>query len=67
MSTVCVTAPGGLVVECSPGVPEVMGSIPSRVIPKTLKMVPDASLLRNRHLKDRLRTYGQFPIVDCKM
>ena len=30
-----VTAPGSLVVECSPGVLEVVGSIPGRVIPKT--------------------------------
>ena len=36
-------APGGLVVECSSGAQEVLGSIPSPVIPKTLKMVLDAS------------------------
>ena len=63
-STACVqlgTAPGGLVVERSPGVREVVGSIPCRVIPKTLKMVLDASLLSARHLKDRSRTYGRFP------
>ena len=36
------TAPGGLVVEHSAGVREVVGSIPGRVIPKTLKMVLDA-------------------------
>ena len=39
------TAPGGLLVECSPGVREVVRSIPGRVRPKTVKMVFDASLL----------------------
>ena len=39
------TAHGGLVVEHTPGVREVVGSIPDLVIPKTLKMVLDASLL----------------------
>ena len=34
-------APGGPMVECSPGVAEVMVSVPN-VIPKTLKMVPCA-------------------------
>ena len=63
---VTTTAPGGLVVERSPSVREVVGSIPGRVIPKTLKMVLDASLLSARHLKDRSRTYGS-PVVDCKM
>ena len=47
------TAPGGLVVERSPGVQEVLGSIPGRVIPNTLYMVFVASLLSARHLKDR--------------
>ena len=55
------TAPGGLVVERSPDVREVLVSIPDRVIPKTVKMVLDASLLSARHLKDRSRTYGRFP------
>ena len=32
-----MTAPGGLVVERSAGVREVVGSIPGRVMPKTLK------------------------------
>ena len=48
-------------VERSPGVREVVGSISGWVIPKTLKMVLDASLLSARHLKDRSRTYGRFP------
>ena len=61
------TAPGGLVLECSPGVQEVVSSILSRVIPKTLKMVLNASLLSALHSKNRSRTYGRFPIVDCKM
>ena len=59
------TSPGGLVVERSPGVREVVGSIPGRVIPKTLKMVLDASLLSARHVKDQGHMVG-FPIVDCK-
>ena len=29
---------GGVVINCPPGVPKVVGSIPDRVIPKTLKM-----------------------------
>ena len=33
---------GGLVVECSPPVLKVVGSIPGGVLPKTLKMVLDA-------------------------
>ena len=40
------------------------------VIPKTLNMVLDASLLsmlRARHLKDRSGTNGRSPVVDCKM
>ena len=56
-----MTAPSGLVVEHSLGVREVVGLIPSRVIPKTIKMVLDASLLSARYLKDRSRTYGRFP------
>ena len=47
------TTPGGPVVECSPGVQEVVGSFPGRVIPKTFKMVLDASLLSVQHLKVR--------------
>ena len=31
------------------------GSIPSRAIPKTLKMVPDASLLNTQHYKVRIK------------
>ena len=50
-------------VEHLPGVREVVGTIPSRVIPKTLKMVPDASLLSARHLTDRSRTCGRFPLL----
>ena len=55
------TAPSGLVVERLPGVREVVALIHSQVIPKTLKMVLEASLLSARHLKDRSRTYGWFP------
>ena len=52
---------GGLLVQHLPGVREVVGSISGRVIPKTLKMELDASLLSTRHLKERSRTYGRFP------
>ena len=52
-----MTAPGGLVVERSPGVREVTGSIPGQVIPKTLKMGLYASLPSTWHLKDRSRTH----------
>ena len=31
------------------------GSIPGRVIPKTLKMVPDAALLSTQHYKVRIK------------
>ena len=46
-----MTAPSGIVGERSPGVREVVGSIPSQVIPKTLKMVLDASLPSAQDLK----------------
>ena len=32
-----------------------LGSIPGRVIPKTQKMVPDASLLNTQHYKVRIK------------
>ena len=51
-------------VECLPGVREVVDSIPDWVIPKTLKMVLDAFMLRKRI--DQGHMVG-FPIVDCKM
>ena len=56
-----LTVPSCLVVERSPGVREVVGLILGQVIPKTLNMVLDASWLSAQHLKDRSRTYGQFP------
>ena len=34
---------------------EDQGSIPSRVIPKTQKMVPDAALLNTHHYKVRVK------------
>ena len=43
------TAPGGLVLECSPGVQEVAGSIPNWVIPKIIKMALGASLQSVQH------------------
>ena len=60
------TAPGGLVVERSPGVQEVVGSIPGRVIPKTCNMVLDASLLGTQHSKVRTRKYGWFTHCQLK-
>ena len=51
---------GDPVVECSPGVQEIVGSVPGQVIPNTFKMVFDASLLSAQHLKVRSRTYGQL-------
>ena len=36
-----------------------LGSIPGRVIPKTQKVVLDASLLNNQHYKHRLRIKGK--------
>ena len=44
-----------LVVECSPMVWETFSSIPSRVIPNTLKMVLDASLLNTQQYKVRIK------------
>ena len=53
------TAPTGPVVEDSPGVWEVMGSIPGQVKPKTLKMVLGASFQSARQV--RSRKYVWFP------
>ena len=39
--------------------PEDMGSIPGRVIPKTLKMVLDASLLNTQQYKVRIKGGGE--------
>ena len=44
-----MTARIGLVVECSPGVQEVVGAIPGRVMPKTFKMVHAVALLSFQH------------------
>ena len=60
------TAPDGSVVERSPGVREVVGSIPCQVIPKTFKLVLDASLLSVQHLKERPRKYGVSPLSTVK-
>ena len=35
--------------------PEDRGSIPGRMIPKTLKMAPDAALLNTQHYKIRIK------------
>ena len=41
-------------VECLPMVSETWGSIPGRVIPKTLKMVLDNTLLNTKQYKVRI-------------
>ena len=58
-------APGGLVIELSPGVREVVGLIPGWVMPKTLKMVFDASLLSAQHLKDRSWPVPLLSTIKC--
>ena len=60
-----MTESSGLVVGYSPGVWEVMSSVSGQVIPKTFKMVLDASLLSAQHLKIGSRTYGRFPF--CRL
>ena len=45
----------GLVVECSSNDPGDLGSIQGHVIPKTLKMVIDASLLNTQQYKVRVK------------
>ena len=51
----------GSVLECLFCDREVAGSIPSRVIPKTLKMVLAALSLGAQHLESRART-GQLSV-----
>ena len=41
--------------ECSPMARETRGSIPGRVIPKTLKMELDTTLLNTQHYKVRFK------------
>ena len=53
-------------IERSPGVQDVLGSISGRVIPQTFKMLLDASLLRARHLKDRSRIMVDSPLSTVK-
>ena len=45
----------GLVGRVLPNGPEDLGSIPGRVIPKTLKMVLDTALLNTRRYKVRIK------------
>ena len=45
----------GSLVECSLMIRVDLGSIPGRVIPKTLKMVLDTSLLNTRKYKVRIK------------
>ena len=60
-SKCAVTTSSGPVVEDSRGVKEVVGSIPNQVIPKTLQMVFDASLLSALQSNVRSTIIGQFP------
>ena len=45
----------GVMVRVFSNGPGDLGSIPGRVIPKTLKMVLDASLLNTQHYKVRIK------------
>ena len=45
----------GTIVRVFANAPEDLGSIPSQVIPKTLKMVVDAALLNTQHYKVRIK------------
>ena len=45
----------GVMVRVFSNGPGDLGSIPGRVIPKTLKMVLDASLLNTQHYKERIK------------
>ena len=47
---------GLVVVECSPVVRETWVQIPGHVIPKTLKMVLDSSLLNTQQYKIRIKS-----------
>ena len=48
----------GLVGRVFPNDPRDLGSIPGRVIPKTLKMVLDTSLLNTQQYKVRIKGKG---------
>ena len=58
------TTCGGPVVEFSPNVWDVMGSFPSHVMPKSLKMVLDASLLSAQLSKVRSWKCGQISTAE---
>ena len=45
----------GVIVRVFSNGPGDLGSIPGRVIPKTLKMILDASLLNTQHYKVRIK------------
>ena len=45
----------GIMVRVFANSPGDLGSIPGRVIPKTLKMILDASLLNTQHYKVRIK------------
>ena len=53
IQTICTQF--GQRLECSPMARETWGSIPGRVIPKTLKMVLDTTLLNTQHYKVRFK------------
>ena len=57
MSIVYILAPDiGIMVKVFANGPGDLGSIPGRVIPKTLKMVLDASLLNTQHHKVQIKS-----------
>ena len=49
----------GIMVRVFANGPEDLGSIPGRVIPKTQKMVLDATLLNTQHYKVRIKGKGE--------
>ena len=51
----CILPDKGIIVRVFANGPGDLGSIPSRVIPKTQKMVLDASLLNTQHYKIRIK------------
>ena len=55
MQIICIKDKPGLMRRVFPNDPGDWGSIPGRVIPKTLKMVLDAYLLNNQHYKVRFK------------
>ena len=52
---ICIYRSIGLMVRVFANGPEDLGSIPGQVIPKTQKMVLDATLLNTQHYKVRIK------------